>query len=251
MAIGAVAPASASVVCFKALPNNGYIVPFNPTNWTSVIYADSGWLSASAQPPVTLTKITLEVATYLSNVPGTTDIVFTLNDGDPSGLLFGSGAPLYTVTIPNVPLPAAPIPTATFFQLVIPLPNVQTLGGLNHVGWSVRMQNYNYPGCFGFRMSNCSGQTAGYYTADASYFDGEAWSLLSFGSGCNNVVNYAVTLEASQCSADLDGNGAVDAADLGILLGQWGSVGSADLNASGTVDAADLGVLLGAWGPCT
>jgi hypothetical protein len=47
---------------------------------------------------------------------------------------------------------------------------------------------------------------------------------------------------------DLDGNGAVDAADLAILLGAWGGTGDADLDGNGTVDAADLAQLLGAWG---
>jgi choice-of-anchor B domain-containing protein len=46
---------------------------------------------------------------------------------------------------------------------------------------------------------------------------------------------------------DLDGNGTVDAADLAVLLGQWGSSGAADLDASGVVDAADLALLLGNW----
>jgi choice-of-anchor B domain-containing protein len=46
---------------------------------------------------------------------------------------------------------------------------------------------------------------------------------------------------------DLDGNGTVDAADLAVLLGQWGQKGSADLDGDGTVNAADLAVLLGAW----
>lgn len=51
--------------------------------------------------------------------------------------------------------------------------------------------------------------------------------------------------------ADLDGSGAIDGADLGLLLGAWGPAvpGSpADLNGSGTVDGADLGILLGGWG---
>jgi hypothetical protein len=50
--------------------------------------------------------------------------------------------------------------------------------------------------------------------------------------------------------ADLNGDGVVDAADLAILLSQWGCTKgcSADLNADGTVDAADLTILLGAWG---
>ena len=63
-------------------------------------------------------------------------------------------------------------------------------------------------------------------------------------------VGEAGSLCAAPCPADLDASGAVDAADLAVRLGQWGSAGSADLNASGTVDAADLAVLLGAWGSC-
>ena len=49
--------------------------------------------------------------------------------------------------------------------------------------------------------------------------------------------------------ADLNGDGVVDGADLGLLLGAWGTSGpAADLNEDGTVDGADLGLLLGAWG---
>jgi hypothetical protein len=47
---------------------------------------------------------------------------------------------------------------------------------------------------------------------------------------------------------DLNGNGAVDAADLTILLGNWGGSGLGDLNGDGTVGAADLTALLNAWG---
>ncbi|MFG0275025.1 MAG: FG-GAP-like repeat-containing protein [Phycisphaerales bacterium] len=48
--------------------------------------------------------------------------------------------------------------------------------------------------------------------------------------------------------ADLNGDGVVDGADLGLLLGAWGTPGpAADLNEDGTVDGADLGLLLGAW----
>jgi hypothetical protein len=54
------------------------------------------------------------------------------------------------------------------------------------------------------------------------------------------------------CDADLDGSGAVDAADLAVVLGAWGTRGpnTADLDASGTVDGQDLAILLGAWGDC-
>ena len=37
--------------------------------------------------------------------------------------------------------------------------------------------------------------------------------------------------------------------DLAILLGAWNSA-DADLNADGATDAADLAILLGAWGNC-
>ena len=47
---------------------------------------------------------------------------------------------------------------------------------------------------------------------------------------------------------DLNGDGSVGAADLTILLNQWGGPGSADFNGSGAVDAADIAVLLSNWG---
>ena len=51
------------------------------------------------------------------------------------------------------------------------------------------------------------------------------------------------------CPGDLNGDGVVNGADLGIMLGAWGTPG-ADLNGDGTTDGADLGILLGSWGPC-
>lgn len=52
------------------------------------------------------------------------------------------------------------------------------------------------------------------------------------------------------CAGDLNGDGTVDGADLGALLGQWGGSGTGDLDGNGTVDGADLGQLLAAWGSC-
>jgi thermitase len=51
---------------------------------------------------------------------------------------------------------------------------------------------------------------------------------------------------------DLDGSGTVDAADLAIMLGAWGSCADceacpADLDGNCTVDAGDLAMLLAAW----
>lgn len=79
--------------------------------------------------------------------------------------------------------------------------------------------------------------------------------------GTNNAFGYfdnlairAVPSAPPPCPADLNGDRAVDGADLGILLGAWGpcagSPCAADLNSDGAVDGADLGSLLGAWGAC-
>ncbi len=49
---------------------------------------------------------------------------------------------------------------------------------------------------------------------------------------------------------DLDCDGDVDGADLGVMLGAWGSCSgcAADIDNSGVVDGADLGSLLSNWG---
>ncbi len=46
---------------------------------------------------------------------------------------------------------------------------------------------------------------------------------------------------------DLNGDGFVDAADLAILLSQWGGAGAADLDGDGVVGANDIAMLLNAW----
>lgn len=65
---------------------------------------------------------------------------------------------------------------------------------------------------------------------------------------------WLVKIPVVPCPADLDGSGAVDGADLGVMLTQWGTPrpgsDSADLDGNGIVDGADLGALLSAWGDC-
>jgi hypothetical protein len=48
--------------------------------------------------------------------------------------------------------------------------------------------------------------------------------------------------------ADLNDDGAVDGADLGLLLSSWGTPGQGDLNGDGNTDGSDLGLLLSEWG---
>ncbi len=52
------------------------------------------------------------------------------------------------------------------------------------------------------------------------------------------------------CAGDLDGSGTVGAADLALLLADWGEPGAGDLDGDGSANATDLAVLASNWGPC-
>jgi hypothetical protein len=73
-----------------------------------------------------------------------------------------------------------------------------------------------------------------------------AFTLLHVGSAAASTAG-----AASACTGDLNNDGRVDSADLGILLIGWGAGdSSADLDDDGDVDGADIGIMLLAWGPC-
>lgn len=76
---------------------------------------------------------------------------------------------------------------------------------------------------------------------------GSLWG--GIGSTCTDANSNGVpdSCESPGLVGDLNGDGKVDGADLGVLLSQWGSGGSADLNGDGVVNGADLGILLAAW----
>jgi uncharacterized membrane protein len=84
---------------------------------------------------------------------------------------------------------------------------------------------------------------------DAGQIVGIAVKLDELG---NEIPGVAVLLNPVDLPPDITGDGVVNGADLGALLGAWGScpgaLCAADLNADGVIDGADLGLLLGAWG---
>ncbi|TVQ33057.1 MAG: hypothetical protein EA376_03090 [Phycisphaeraceae bacterium] len=68
----------------------------------------------------------------------------------------------------------------------------------------------------------------------------------------HDIRGFASIDDAPTCAADLTGDGQVGSADLAILLGDWGAMGSdADLDGDGMVGSGDLAALLGSWGPCS
>ncbi len=188
--------ASADVV-FQAIHNNGIFTPFSSANAGAVKYGDGGWLSAFGTSTYTLTSITLGLVVLNSTTAGSTDIVFTLNDGDPSGLVFGPGTALYSTTIHGVALPDASLSGGTaLFSLTIPLPNVRTVGGYNNIGWSVALTNFQCNGQFGFQCSRSTGQVVGFFTNNASFHNGTSWSLFSFGPDpVTGVANLVAVIE--------------------------------------------------------
>ncbi|MHC4834101.1 MAG: hypothetical protein ACYTFH_09485 [Planctomycetota bacterium] len=74
--------------------------------------------------------------------------------------------------------------------------------------------------------------------------------LVSAGASTASAVGPATLASAAACTGDLNGDGKVDGADLGILLANWGKPGATDLDGNGTTDGADQAILMGAWGPC-
>ena len=88
--------------------------------------------------------------------------------------------------------------------------------------------------------------TGGLFYGGASAFaqdaDGELY-IVNYGAG------QVIKLVPALGTGDLNGDGVVDTADLGILLGAFGTnTTSADINADCIVDTADLGILLGNFG---
>jgi len=78
-------------------------------------------------------------------------------------------------------------------------------------------------------------------------------SIVGVGRVGASIIGFVVILPETEkpCVGDLNGDGAIDGADLGTLLSLWGSDDAlADLNGDGVVDGADLGILLSLWGAC-
>ncbi|MCH2162249.1 MAG: hypothetical protein MK085_10295 [Phycisphaerales bacterium] len=101
----------------------------------------------------------------------------------------------------------------------------------------------------------------GEYTIDSTLMEsvrtGNNWLLIGIDhQGWFTNIAPEATLHVTYepplpCDADIDGNGTVDASDLGILLAYWGpKPAGGDFNGDGYANAADLGILLASWGPC-
>ncbi len=108
------------------------------------------------------------------------------------------------------------------------------------------------------------------YDGGVSLFDGSTWTTYGYGESnlphhqCYDVefdaagnlwaamVNYGgveiVITDPAGIPGDLDGDGDVDQADLGLLLSCYGSGDCGDIDGDGDTDQADLGALLANYG---
>jgi len=82
-------------------------------------------------------------------------------------------------------------------------------------------------------------------TNDAGQVAYEAW--VEAGKSAPVAMDTATIALTTANPADLNGDGAVNAADLSILLSNWGTPGPGDINGDGIVNAADLSILLSNW----
>lgn len=190
------AAAGASTVVYQNTWDNGIFTPINSSNFANTTLGDSGWAGNGSSPALGLEAITLGLAVAnFGQLPvnaGTADLIFTFNDGDPSGFVFGSGAQLYSTTIPGVSLPALAGGASAGFNLNIPLPGVVLNPGFNNFGWSVRLANFSYGANFGFQNGTLfSGQIVGNSTWVASQNDGFGWFTYSFGPFSSSDVTAA------------------------------------------------------------
>jgi hypothetical protein len=92
---------------------------------------------------------------------------------------------------------------------------------------------------------NPTGLTPGVYTANATIQVSD--ENVPGAAATQIVASLSATIGGGN-PADLNGDGFVGGADLGIMLAGWGGPGPADLDHNGIVGGSDVGILLGNWG---
>ena len=92
---------------------------------------------------------------------------------------------------------------------------------------------------------------AGDFFADSVAFDGQRAIIGSRWDDTTepNAGSATVLSFVEECVGDINGDGTIDTADLGVLISNFGQLSiQADLNGDGIVDTADLGLLIGVFG---
>ena len=244
---GTSCPVLASAVTFSTVAGQAY-------------YLAVGGYSATTSLPATLTVTIGQVAA-------------PPNPCDPANMLDGATSPIAVVPESNYPdldmtgfcsaftVGTKKISRAKYIRYTAPVTGLYTIGNCGDTTGSVdaRMAVLTQCGVASTSIAcDDDGCTAGMspYTAkmaDVQLVGGVTYYIAVGGYSATTAGPFTVEITApagNPCPCDLDGNGTVNGADLGIVLGNWGNSGIGDINQDGTVNGADLGALLGAFGPC-
>jgi hypothetical protein len=95
---------------------------------------------------------------------------------------------------------------------------------------------------------------ADFMGADLAWHGGRVFAGAPYREDPEGVASggvFAYELSALLCAHDVNADGVVDTADLGLILQNFGSscdCAAEDINADGVIDTADLGLLIGAFG---
>ena len=102
-----------------------------------------------------------------------------------------------------------------------------------------------------WRSGEWSVATGGAATIEFRFVASDLGSGSVVEAAVDDVRVFAAGCAESPCVGDLNGDGQVNGADVGLMLAAWGSSDpTADLTGDGLVNGADLGLLLGGWGLC-
>ena len=154
----------------------------------------------------------------------------------------------------SVPVPAGVTITNAGFKDI----NYHSGDPYDPTDWSVAVSGGAITWSGGVYASNPNSNALRFATLYNFWFDADRAPAAATGSiglfkpgsaGDPSSASVAIVAPGAPSNpSDLDGDGSVSAADLAILLGQWGGAGSADIDGSGSVGPQDLAILLGAWG---
>ena len=119
-------------------------------------------------------------------------------------------------------------------------------GGVCSDQWEAYVVKFDAAGGFEWEETYLGG-TGDDWAAEDIDLTSDGGAIVAVDNARFGFLKLATFIEDEAAAGDLNGDGCVDAADLGVLLGSWGGPGG-DVNGDGTTTAADIGALLADWG---